>query len=496
MSLFTACSNDDEPVYPIEEELAGTYKGELAISVDGTGIASGIIQKVYISKSSVGNNQIKLELKNFDFSGVPLGNITIDACAVTESNGIYSFTGAQLVTLAAPINTCPVTVTGTIKGSAISIKIGVKVESLKQEVGVSFEGDKLTGNESTEAKIAGFSFDNELVVGAPVVDEAKGIITFFVNDAATEQDLKALAPTIVISEKATVIPASGVAQNFNQAVKYTVYAEDGTSKEYTVSLAGRADIYEFEDWSIDLTQSDESFRFPVIGKDYKNPEWATCNGAVMFIKAFGIMAKPKPITYTGGWPVNSTEDKYSGNYALEMVSIDTQGAEDMLGQVVPKVTAGSAFLGKMDAMKALGPGGALSTTMFGNMYTKQPLQVKGYFKYQRGTEFYDHAVLQENVKDYGSVAVVLYKVASNKDSEILDGTNIYESDKVVAMGALDFDNAATFKPFEVNLNYTKEYDASALYRFAIIFSASKEGAAYRAAIGSKLIVDNVVVIVK
>ena len=27
MSLFTACSDDDDPVYPIEEELAGTYKG-------------------------------------------------------------------------------------------------------------------------------------------------------------------------------------------------------------------------------------------------------------------------------------------------------------------------------------------------------------------------------------------------------------------------------------------------------------------------------------
>lgn len=494
MSLFTACG-DDDPVYPIEEELAGTYKGELAISVDGANVGSGIIQRVYISKFAAGNNQVKLELKDFNFSGMLLGDIVIEPCAVTESNGAYSFTGSQTVTLAAPIGACPVTVSGTITGSKISISIGVKAVALGQDVVVAFDGAKLTGNESTEAKITGFTFDNGVVLDTPVIDEAKGSITFYVKDASVEADLQALVPIIVISDKAVVAPASGVAQNFNKSVKYTVYAEDGTSKEYTVSIAGRADLYTFDEWTIDLTQSGEEFRYPVIG-DYKKPEWATCNGAVMFIKAFGSMAKPNPIVYTGGWPVNSTEDRRSGTHALEMVSIDTQGSEDMLEQVVPKVTAGSAFLGKMNPMNALGPGGALSTTMFGNMYTKKPMQVKGYFKYQRGTEFYDHAVLQEGVKDYGSVAVVLYKVASDKASEILDGTNIYTSDKVVAMSALDFDESATFKPFDVELTYTQEYDPNALYRFAIIFSASKEGAAYRAAIGSKLIIDDVTVVVE
>ena len=26
---FTACNDDDDPVYPVDEELAGTYKGTL-----------------------------------------------------------------------------------------------------------------------------------------------------------------------------------------------------------------------------------------------------------------------------------------------------------------------------------------------------------------------------------------------------------------------------------------------------------------------------------
>lgn len=46
----------------------------------------------------------------------------------------------------------------------------------------------------------------------------------------------ALAPTIVVSDKATVSPASGVAKDFTNAVTYTVTAEDGTTQVYTVSV--------------------------------------------------------------------------------------------------------------------------------------------------------------------------------------------------------------------------------------------------------------------
>ena len=48
--------------------------------------------------------------------------------------------------------------------------------------------------------------------------------------------LTALAPTIVVSEKATVSPASGVAKDFSNAVTYTVTAEDGSTQVYTVNV--------------------------------------------------------------------------------------------------------------------------------------------------------------------------------------------------------------------------------------------------------------------
>ena len=53
-------------------------------------------------------------------------------------------------------------------------------------------------------------------------------------------DVTTLAPTIALSPKATVSPASGSAQNFTNPVTYTVTAEDGTNQKYTVTVTKSA----------------------------------------------------------------------------------------------------------------------------------------------------------------------------------------------------------------------------------------------------------------
>jgi plastocyanin len=49
-------------------------------------------------------------------------------------------------------------------------------------------------------------------------------------------DVTKLAPVITVSDKATVSPASGAAQDFTNPVKYTVTVEDDTKAEYTVTV--------------------------------------------------------------------------------------------------------------------------------------------------------------------------------------------------------------------------------------------------------------------
>lgn len=53
---------------------------------------------------------------------------------------------------------------------------------------------------------------------------------------STTSDLTKLTPTITVSDKATVSPASGVVQDFSKEVSYTVTAEDGSTAVYKVKI--------------------------------------------------------------------------------------------------------------------------------------------------------------------------------------------------------------------------------------------------------------------
>lgn len=493
VSLFMSCSDDDDVKYPVDSELAGAYKGTMDVYYVGvsTPIASDMVQKVYISKAS--DTAVKLELRNFTITvaGTELliGDITVDNCALTKSGDAYKFSGNQ--TLSLVVGSCNTSVSGTVGKNAVDMVIDVDVEG-GMKVKVNYKGTKLSGSENTEAKITDFTIDDEVITVAPVIDEAKSTITFKVNDEATEEELKALVPVIAISEKATVTPASGVAQDFSggKSVVYTVVAEDGTMKKYSVFISGtnKVVVYDFEDWTVDESQSTPEYQYPIaVGG------WASCNQAVVFIKGFGLLAKPNPITYNGPFPINKTEEAHGGNYAAELVSIDTTGSDNMLGQKVPKVTAGSIFLGTFVATNALAD--PMTTTLFGIEYSEKPLLVKGFFKYTPGTEFYNsNGVLEPDTKDECALSAVLYEVEDVK--ETLDGNNIYTSEKIVASSVYTNTGTSEYTPFELKLEYKKdkEYDPNKKYKFAVIFSASKDGAAYNAAVGSRLLIDDVTIV--
>lgn len=84
---------------------------------------------------------------------------------------------------------------------------------------------------SNEKQILSFRFES-LNVEAVIVEETKTISAKLPFDA----DVKNLTPIMVISEKATVNPGSGVSMDFTNPVTYTVTAEDGTQVEYLVSV--------------------------------------------------------------------------------------------------------------------------------------------------------------------------------------------------------------------------------------------------------------------
>ncbi len=78
--------------------------------------------------------------------------------------------------------------------------------------------------------IESFVIESHSLVGE--IDELNKSVEFKITPDINRNNL---VPTIEVSEGATLSPQSGVAQDFTNAVTYTVSAEDGSSAEYIVS---------------------------------------------------------------------------------------------------------------------------------------------------------------------------------------------------------------------------------------------------------------------
>jgi len=505
-SFWVSCKDDDNSL-PIEEKIAGAYKGALDIMMypegetSGVEIAKNTPQKVYLYK--VNKESVKMELKNLSVINLDFGTIAIDEATVIENGDSYSFTGAQELDLTDKnLGKCNVKVAGDVKNGAMILNIEVAVPApLNQTVKVVFAGDRLAGTESAEAEITSFTFENDVDANLSVIIQpqiAGTDITFMVADTTGEVTLKALVPTIKISDKATIIPASGVAQDFSGKVNYTVIAEDGSMQVYTVSIVQSMNYYDFESWIFHSAEStDDNGNIIPSPLDYYDPAgWGTSNQALVLLKG---LLKACPMDAVG---VDRTDGK-SGK-GVKIVSNDSKGSYMLT--VVPKVTAATLFLGEF----VIDMNNTLKSTHFGVPYYDQPESVKGYYKYKAGETYYETEVSGSGwstvvkgievpgMQDSCAITAVLYEV-TDYSTEWLDGETLYdpETTNIVAMGMFtDGSEKSVFTPFEVKLNYLKDYDSTKKYKFSIICSSSKNGADFAGAPGSELVIDDIEVINK
>jgi hypothetical protein len=84
---------------------------------------------------------------------------------------------------------------------------------------------------SAEADVLTFSF-----AGLTPAVQGTVVGTGISATVVYNQNVTALVPEITISPKASIQPASGIAQDFTSPVTYTVTAENGTTKVYTVTV--------------------------------------------------------------------------------------------------------------------------------------------------------------------------------------------------------------------------------------------------------------------
>ncbi|WP_077155930.1 PCMD domain-containing protein [Bacteroides bouchesdurhonensis] len=495
VSLFTGCSDDDDdPNYSaaIDGEMVGNYKGILNIKLFNEPFGDPMPQNITISKAS--DTSIDLSLKNFSIPGlIVIPEIKLSDCKLTQNGDIYKFTGVQSLNVGTLA--CTINATGTIKNGTVDINMDIKanLDGQSQDVNVTYKGTRLNGNESKEAKIINFTIDNEIVTEAPVINESEGTIVFKVLDEAANGDLAVLVPTITVSDKAVVNPASGVAQDFSngKSVTYTVVAEDGTIKVYVASIAGKQSLmkYSFEEW--------EKVAGGVLNNEYFKPlptdELATSAPGAAYLKLYGV----------SGLPAYQTDDAKEGMSAIKLVTMDTSAKTNTL---VPAITSGSFFTGSFDTNLSHMMQDRIGCTHFGIPYAKRPVSFRGWYKYISGAKFLDGegATTPEEVeeipdkKDECSIAAILYEAKDAEGNEItLTGHDINTSEYRVAIAALaDGTEKVEYTHFDISFTFFegKAYDTNKEYKLAIVCSSSKEGDVFKGAGGSTLFLDELEIV--
>jgi len=333
---------------------------------------------------------------------------------------------------------------------------------------------------STDSQILEMTFDNPVVIGQPVIDGTN--ITFQVAAGTASEDLKELVPTIKISDKAIIDPASGSKVDFSAGtVEFTVTAEDNITKTvYKVSYQ-KVGKYDFEEWVVEnpAATSESLYYYAPAGG------WSSSNGGAAFAKGFGQIDR---------FVVTKSENAHSGENAAKIETLGTKGNMSLF----PKILSGSLYVGQF----IIDLKNTLNSTKFGIPYSQKPITVKGHYKYSPGPEFhrcpdptkYNVTVIEENTKDECSINAILYEI-ENDDDTYITGVDTYTDKRLVAVAKLEDGTAkADYTPFSITMNYLKPYDPAKKYRFAIICSSSKYGDTFSGAPESVLMVDDIEVI--
>lgn len=193
-AVCCACSGNDEPITPEKN----SAKSILAFSLES------LTPKVTATISEV-DKKISIVVPAGTVVTALVPTITLsEKATVSPASGVaQDFSVAVVYTVTAE------------NGSAQTYEITVVV------------------GKSSEKRITAFKFATLTPVVEGVIDESNKKITVTVPN---ETDIKSLAPTLEISARASVSPASGTVKDFSDSVTYTVTAEDLSTVRYKVKV--------------------------------------------------------------------------------------------------------------------------------------------------------------------------------------------------------------------------------------------------------------------
>lgn len=301
-------------------------------------------------------------------------------------------------------------------------------------------------------------------------------------------DRTRITPRFTLTPGATISPASGVPQDFTSPVTYRVTSESGEwTKEYIVTVGSSGPLpghFDFDDVSIYKQRDTGEPRFQefMLSGDGK---WASPNEGFMLT-----------LTLTGGnpadptlYPTSALDEGLKGGCA-KLMTMSTGSLGAMFGS---PIAPGTLFLGEFIAGEAMSA--PLKTTQFGVPESRRPVMLTGYYKYTAGDKMTDKKGDEiTDAKDQPDIYAVLFE--TDEETSYLDGTNVLTSPNIVLKAQIkETKESSEWTHFELpfELQSGKTFDPEKQYKLTIVATSSKEGAHFRGAVGSTLLLDEMTI---
>ena len=270
---------------------------------------------------------------------------------------------------------------------------------------------------------------------------------------------------------------------------FKVTSEDGAfSAIFTIRLwqTEMPFTYDFETLSSDNPYHKFTEDNPSSGTIIRRLELASGNPGFELTK----MAKAPD-----GYPTVQVNGGVDGGKCVKLETKDTGSFGSMVKMYI---AAGNLFIGSFEVGQALS-GNAMKATHFGFPFFYYPLRLEGWYKYKAGPTFSSKGKPVEGRKDECDIYGVLYETDDNV--QFLDGSTSLNSPNIVALARnikelpeTDIWKQFNFK-FEPQNGKSIDPDklGKGIYKLAIVFSSSVDGAKFEGAVGSTLYIDKVTI---
>lgn len=270
---------------------------------------------------------------------------------------------------------------------------------------------------------------------------------------------------------------------------FKVTSEDGAfSAIYTIRLwqTEMPFTYDFETLSSDNPYHKFTEDNPSSGTIIRRLELASGNPGFELTK----MAKAPD-----GYPTVQVNGGVDGGKCVKLETKDTGSFGSMVKMYI---AAGNLFIGSFEVGQAVS-GNAMKATHFGFPFFYYPLRLEGWYKYKAGPTFSSKGKPVEGRKDECDIYGVLYETDDNV--QFLDGSTSLNSPNIVALARnikelpeTDIWKQFNFK-FEPQNGKSIDPDklGKGIYKLAIVFSSSVDGAKFEGAVGSTLYIDKVTI---